>query len=124
MNSETILYRQIHPSWIRNNRVTSQAFRPTPKDNNELSVYDGDIITAEESWKHHAIEKELESDGVMAVTVAECLQNGRDVTPDPDEFPSHALIDFEGLTHSKKYNVSKALLRCADARGWQFRPEP
>lgn len=119
-----MLYRQIHPSWIQNNRVTSQAFRPTPKDKNKLSVYDGDLISAEESWKHHTVEKELESDGVMAVTVAECLQSGRIVTPDPDEFPSHALINFEGLTNSKKYDVSKALLRRADSRGWQFRPEP
>ena len=40
MNSKTILLRQIHPIWIQQGRVTSQAFRPTPKDENKLSVFD------------------------------------------------------------------------------------
>ncbi len=52
MTEKTLLLRQIHPLFIQEGRVTSQAFRPTPKDQKKLSVYDGDLITAERSWVH------------------------------------------------------------------------
>ena len=52
MNSQTLLLRQIHPSFIQQGRVTSQAFRPTPKDEMKLSVYDGDQMTPEEAFEH------------------------------------------------------------------------
>lgn len=43
MTPDTLLLHQIHPSFIQYGRVTSQAFRPTPKDEGFLSVDDGDI---------------------------------------------------------------------------------
>ena len=46
MTSETLLLRQIHPSFVQKGRVTSQAFRPTPKDEHLLSVDNGDKIAA------------------------------------------------------------------------------
>ena len=46
-----LLYRQILPKFILNDRVTSQAF--TPGAGKRLSVYDGDMIAAEKAWKHH-----------------------------------------------------------------------
>lgn len=33
-----LLHRQVHPNWIRDGRITSQAFRPTKKDDNKLSI--------------------------------------------------------------------------------------
>ena len=36
-----LLHRQVHPSWIQEGRITSQAFSPTPKDLGLLSVYLG-----------------------------------------------------------------------------------
>lgn len=68
MNLETLLLRQINPSFIQNGRVTSQAFRPTPKDENKLSVYDGDQITPEDSWRHFTLNPLCSSAGVMAVS--------------------------------------------------------
>lgn len=47
MTPQTQLLRQIHPNFVQAGRVTSQAFRPTPKDENHLSVYDGDQIQPE-----------------------------------------------------------------------------
>jgi hypothetical protein len=38
LNDTTLLHRQINPSWVQQGRVTSQAFRPTPKDESKLSV--------------------------------------------------------------------------------------
>ncbi len=51
MTPDTLLLRQIHPSFVQDGRVTSQAFRPTPKDELRLSVDDGDRVGAEASWK-------------------------------------------------------------------------
>ena len=42
MTPDTLLLRQIHPGFIQGGRVTSQAFRPTPKDEFLLSVDNGD----------------------------------------------------------------------------------
>lgn len=49
VNEATHLHRQVHPSWVQDGRATSQAFKPTPKDNGRLSVYDGDQMVAEKA---------------------------------------------------------------------------
>jgi hypothetical protein len=67
MTGTTLLLRQVHPSFVQAGRVTSQAFRPTPKDESLLSVYDGDQITAENSWSHFTSQNNCRSVGVMAV---------------------------------------------------------
>ena len=64
--------RQIHPSFIQEGRVTSQAFRPTPKDEDKLSTYDGDQIDARSAWKHYTETLGHDSDGALGVSVSEC----------------------------------------------------
>ena len=122
MNSGTLLFRQISPSWVQGDRVTSQAFTPTPKDEGQLSVYDGDRVTAKESWQHFTGTLGLKSAGVLAVTVAECQSQGTPTQPDPEAFLEHVLIDFRALTNSQKKAAGKALARCANTRGWQHGP--
>ena len=63
MNSETILIRQIHPSFIQDGRVGSNAFCPTSKDEGKLSTYDGDTIDAEAAWQHYTSDLGHESVG-------------------------------------------------------------
>ena len=53
MTGDTLLLRQIHPSFVQDGRVTSQAFRPTPKDDAQLSAYDGDQITPVAAWLNY-----------------------------------------------------------------------
>ena len=65
MTDDTLLLRQVNPAWIQDGRITSQVFRPTPKDSKRLSVYDGDQISAEDAWSHYVRELELESVGVL-----------------------------------------------------------
>lgn len=123
MNNETLLLRQINPHWLNNDRVTSQAFSPTPKDAGRLSVYDGDQISAEASWCHFTLK--YRSIGVMAVTVSECEGHGTQATPDPEVgFEEHVIIDFTELTHSESRAVGKTLARLANERGWQYLPSP
>ena len=67
MTGATFLFRQVHPSFVQAGRVTSQVFRPTPKDQSLLSVYDGDQITAEDSWTHFTSQEHCTSAGVLAL---------------------------------------------------------
>lgn len=122
MTSATLLLRQIHPNFVKQGRVTSQAFRPTPKDESKLSVYDGDLISPAESWEHYR-KRNLESVGVTAVTVAECDKEGLKVHSSPEVFPEHADIDFTGLTGGQCESKSKRLRSAAEARGWLFQAD-
>lgn len=123
MTDETLLLRQINPSWVQQDRVTSQAFRPTPKDERLLSVYDGDMITPEQSWKHYAEQLGHKSVGVMAVSVIECTEQELSVRNDREPFPEHAVIDFTDLGTGQVEKKSKRLRVAAESRGWRFRAE-
>lgn len=123
MNSSTLLHRQVHPSWIQQGRFTSQVFRPTPKDNGRLSVYDGDQVTASQSWLHYTTELGFASVGVVAVTVAECDAFGLRAEPDPEPFPAHAVIRFDGCTSKQIERNAKRLKAAAEARGWLYQAE-
>lgn len=121
MNASTLLHRQVHPSWVLGGRVTSQAFRPTPKDKKRLSVYDGDQITAEAAWQHYTNDGST-SAGVLAVTVGECYTLELPVVPDPTDFREHALIDFSAFSRRQIETKAKILRANANLRGWQYRP--
>lgn len=123
VNSQTLLLRQINPNWIRDGRVTSQAFRPTPKDDRRLSVSDGDVVSPQESWKKFT-KNGLASQGVLAVTVAESKSIGLVVSSDPlPEQPEHAVIDFTNIVSKNQIEqVSKILVFAATKRGWLYRP--
>ena len=122
MNDLTLLYRQVHPSWVSGGEITSQAFRPTTKDNNLLSVYDGDQITAGAAWQHYTRDLGFASSGVVAVSAADCRDVQLPVKPDPAPFPEHAVIDFTGLSRSAIERKADYLKSAAIGRGWLFVP--
>ncbi len=122
MTVATSLLRQIHPSFVKLGRVTSQAFRPTPKDEGKLSVYDGDMITAADSIVHYRARK-LASIGVMAVTVLECEHEGLETRSSPEWFNEHAEIDFLDFTPGECEKKGKKLRSAAENRGWLYRDE-
>lgn len=120
MTGTTLLLRQIHPSFVQAGFVTSLAFRPTPKDEWKLSVYDGDQITAEASFIHYTVVWKLGSVGTMAVTVDECIGESLTTSPDPlEDCPQHAFIDFRGLSTGQCEKKGKKLKAKAEGRGWQ-----
>ena len=128
MNSDTLLYRMVSPSWMRRGRPTSQTFNPTPKDNGRLSVYDGDQISPQDAYEHYTNPPPGLSQravGVLAVKVSECESLDLAATPDPlPGFPAHALIDFTAINGNRVRRVARVLLKNATARGWQHRPNP
>lgn len=119
MNSETLLLRQINPNFVQLGRVTSQAFRPTPKDEKLLSVYDGDQISPPAAWKQFTTTG-CSSIGVMGVTVDECDALELPARPDPSTFPEHAVIDFSTLEKVPIERKAKLLKAKAEARNWLF----
>ena len=123
MSPETLLLRQAHPNFMNGLAITSQVFMPFPKDDGELSAYDGDQIGAEDSFKHYTEVVGKESTSVWAVTKAEA--DGEGVTggpaPLPDS-PAHAKIDFGILPEKSCRKIAKRLKTIAQARGCQYRP--
>jgi hypothetical protein len=123
MTDGTLLFRQVNPSWVQAGRITSQVFKPTPKDKNRLSVYDGDRITAEESWRHYTGPQGFSSVGVVAVTVGECKSHDLPAEPDPLPFPEHVVICFDGCSGTQIEKKARHLKKAAETRGWLYRVE-
>lgn len=121
MRPETPLLRQIHPSFVQDGRVTSQAFRPTPKDEFLLSVDDGDRITAEASWQRFISNPVCKSVGVQAVSYGECAAQELNVIEDGDPHPEHCSVDFKAFDKKAIEKKSKLLRAQAETRGWLFR---
>ena len=124
MTNDTHLLRQVNPSWVQAGRITSQLFRPTPRDNKRSSVYDGDQITAEDSWSHFTDQLGFQSVGVMSVTVGECEEDDLPAEADPEPFPEHAVIKFDGCgSNAEIEKKAKKLRNTAVKRGWQYEAE-
>lgn len=122
MNRETTLWRQIHPSFVKEGYPGSQAFRPTPKDQGRLSFEDGHQIAAEQAWHRYTEERGLRSAGVLGVLVGECASEGLGVIPDGVPDPEHVSVDFTGKSNGERKAISKRLRDHALGRGWQFGP--
>jgi len=122
VDSETLFLRQIHPTFVQNGRPTSQAFRPTPKDENQLSVYNGEKITAAASWHYDSETLNLESAGVLAFNHAECAGQQLKVIEDGVPIPAHCYVDFSGVSKPDAERKSKKLAAFAKERGWLFQP--
>lgn len=120
MRPETLLLRQINPSFIQNGRVTSQAFRPTPKDDSQLSVYNGELITPEKSWRHFTLNPLCRSSGVMAVSKSQCDEQEIPVIDDAITFPEHAYLDFSNMSKRDIERKAKVLTSKAQARDWLY----
>ena len=125
MNSDTLLYRMVNPSWIQRGIATSQTFKPTRKDNGGLSVYDGDQISPQDAYEYFTNPPPglgQRAVGVLAVARAECDSLKLPVELDGDPIPSHAIIDFTDLGRRDVDRVGDELKERANARGWQYRP--
>lgn len=113
-----LLYRQVHPSWLKDGQPSSQAFKPTPKDDGKLSTARSALTTAEDAYLHHTGALELQSAGTWAVTVGEVeaepvpLAAYGDPVDEPVPDPAHAYIKYPG---DRKVIETKAKLLRAKA---------
>jgi hypothetical protein len=120
MTGETLLLRQIHPNFVQNGRVTSQAFRPSPKDESQLSVDNGDMVTPEASWNRFSAQPENSSAGVMAISHSECSNCHVDVIEDGVPYPEHCYLDYSPFGRKESDRKGKKLAVAAHSRGWLF----
>jgi len=121
MRDETRLLRQVHPQFVQQGTPSSQVFRPTPKDEKLLSVYDGDQIDPSDAFEHYTNRLGLDSIGILAVTVGECETCELQPRPDPEAFREHVVIDFSEYGEKDIKKKAKQLKAFANRRGWLYR---
>lgn len=120
MSPATPLLRQVHPSFVQAGHITSQVFRPTPKDEQQLSVYDGHKIKPQAAWLHFIQNPLCRSAGVVAVLKSECDREQLAVVADGVPFPEHCYLDFANFDKKNIELKAKFLSRIAQSRGWLF----
>jgi hypothetical protein len=118
---DALLLRQIHPDFVQNGRPTSQVFKPTPKDEDLLSVDNGSMIAPQTAWEKFTSKPGNRSIGVLGVTYGECTQQQLAVIEDGAPEPEHCSIDFSGLTRGAIDKKAKLLTHFAIKRDWLFR---
>lgn len=135
MEDKSLLHRQIHPSFVVNDIVSNQAFTDnslivssgafttTEKDDDKLSVYNGEKFSAKDSYDHYTTT--YKSHGVLSVTVQEV----NSITPlssteDNNPFDGHSYIDFSSVpSKSQKTKKASKLRDIAVNRNWTYKPE-
>ena len=129
VDSNKLLFRQVHPSWVQGEiisqqvfSISSQTFIPTKKDEGFLSVYNSDFFTAESSYVHYT-GNNLESSGVVAVDTDECASQNLPVIDDNTPFIGHSSLDYREKGTNQRDKTAKMLKSYAIKRGWQYLPE-
>jgi hypothetical protein len=118
-----LLHRQVHPQFIRDGRVSSQAFKLNTQDKGLLSVTRDSKCSAQEAHRRYTA-RGRSSCGVWSVTVAECNSAGLQAYDDPlEDDDAHAVVDFNVLP--SKGQLEKAAARLTEharQRGRQYPP--
>lgn len=123
MSNETLLYRQVHPGWVIDDAVSSQAFRPTPKDEKKLSVYDSNEFSAMDSFNHFTNDQGLDSAGVLGVTHSEFENEQLPRIPDDTHFKGHVLVDYSAYSKGQIEKKAKRIRDIAFKRDWVYKQE-
>jgi hypothetical protein len=122
-NPDESLYRQVHPQWIDDGEPSSQAFKPTRKDEGMLSIALGSKTTAEKAFLHHTQVLELASGGTWAVTVGEVAAVELSSFEQPlEDSPAHGFIDFRDIGRKAVEAKARLLLARARDRGCVYQP--
>ncbi|WP_212006023.1 hypothetical protein [Chitinophaga sp. HK235] len=132
MTPETLLYRQVNPNWVQNGgvsnlafvasstvHVTSSVFTPTKKDENKLSVYNGDEFSPRQSFEHFT--KQYNSCGVLGVTVGEFEAEDLKCDADNKPFAGHVSVDYSICkSRGEMERKAKKMRDKAMNRGWLY----
>jgi hypothetical protein len=132
MTDDTLIMRQVHPSWVQGDTVsslvfTSQTFRPTPKDEGLLSSYNERYFEPEQAFQHFTTEPpKLPSAGVVGVTRLECTSEELPVIEDNDPFEGHCSVDFNGLSKGRikaKGGILRDYAVLRGTNGWLYKAD-
>ncbi len=121
---DELLLRQVPAAFMRESRVSSQAFTPGRNDDRKLSVARGSMTSPEAAFDHHTRVCGRQSVGTWAVSVGECANVDLAGQPDPlasppepAPDPAHAIIDFGGMSKGQVESKAQILARHATTRG-------
>lgn len=124
-----LLFRQVHPAFVRDGRPSSQVFRPTPKDEGMLSVNGGSKTNPATAFEQFVTRPGCTSCGVLAASVAECAveqlaayEAPLEAADDGYDDPSHAIVDYRNVAKSAAEKKSGRLVRVAMVRGFLHGP--
>jgi hypothetical protein len=124
--SGELLWRNVHPSFVDGGQLSSQAFRPTPKDAGRLSTAREDAVSAADHFTEYTVDLGLASGGVWAVSVGEVvaaeLTAWFDAESDqaPDPCPTgHTSVDFGDASEGRVRKIGGQLRDHAVKRGRQ-----
>ncbi len=113
--------RQVHQSARKdNNWVKSFVFRP--EDLINLSVYDGNRISAKDAYFHYSDYGD--TIGVIGITEKDCYSLNLSIIEDPlPDFKEHCIIKFTNCRTRKEIDiVAKELTKLSHKYGWLYRP--
>lgn len=122
--------RNVHPGWIESDgSLTSQVFRPTPKDEGKLSTARASKVSAADHYDDFTTMFKLDSAGVWSVkhsdvTDVELRWVDDHAVPGNAKPRGHAFLDFRHprLTSGVIRRVGRDLAKRAADRGADFRP--
>ncbi len=117
---DELLHRQVHPTFLRDGRISSQAFKPNSGDDGQLSVSRGSLASAKLAFERYLARKRA-SCGVWSITLAECATVAAPAYADPlEDDDAHAVINFAELASKSQWEkAADKLAAYARARGCQ-----
>ena len=129
MNTDIMLYRQVHPAHIQAGGISvdtfalgmpwSSVFEPNENDQGKLSLYSGEYFTPKTSFVHYT--KNRSSAGVLGVTVAEFQLFDLPAATDNETFEGHVLVDYTDCTSNGEIKKKAKKIRgIAMQRNWQY----
>lgn len=114
-----VMYRQIHPNYMKKGLPASNRFMPSGRDQNKLSVDRGSMLSPAESHAAYT-SNGLQSAAVYGVSVGDFREEKISTRPDPVEAahdkpgnPAHALADY--APHDEVAQKQIALRLCGKA---------
>lgn len=127
-----LMFRQVNPRHWDGKNPNSVAFFPTPKDEDQLSVDDARIFSAERSYQHFTEDLGFKSAGTWAISVDEIGEHADlslYVSPIEGEEdakknnPAHCHVDLSKVSSKgqKKKRAQFLALKASD-RGNQYQP--
>ena len=115
---DELLFRQVPSAWMDDGVSSNQAFRPTRKDEGQMSIARGSLTTAEDVYKHYTAVMNLDSVGTWALTVGEAGAAGlQSFDHHRADIPAHGFIDFRDLSRRNAERKSMILGPHARERG-------
>lgn len=120
---EELLWRNVHPDWVDDGVLSSQAFRPNSGDDGQMSVGRSSVVSASDHFSEY-VAVPNKSGGIWALSVQEVDDQSLRVVDDskadpPPLLTGHAYVDFRDVGGKQEKKRGAKLRDRAAERGCQ-----